>query len=170
VKRGRPSYESRARRHGEIGEPIDNKLYQSLMAHIEAMNANEHIVIPANKVNQIKLNSLRKRLYRYNDDYGTNFKVHVHTDKSVYVWLCPDPPTPSQYTHSTAPITPQTSGSIHAPLFAVLQHLNMTREAFEQLPFDRQMTLRINAGIALRDERTRRAKLGHVFKHPNADS
>jgi hypothetical protein len=166
VYKGRPSNESRGRRHGEISEPTNRQLYKSIIEHIQSMNTNEHIVIAPEHVKQIKLNTLRIRLYNYNQQYGTNFKVHKHTDGSVYIWLCPDPPTPVQRNQSPAPI-PQTSGSIHAPLFAVLQHLGMTREQFEALPFDRQMTLRINAGIALRDERTRRAKLGHVFKRPN---
>jgi hypothetical protein len=168
VDRGRPSNLEKARRRNEIKEPTNKSLYQSIMAHIEVLNPGQHIVISPDQVKQLNINTLRIRLYNWNHRYGTNFVVHRHTDKSVWIWYSPDAPAPKRHNipHKTEP----TPGSIHAPLEAILKHLNMSRERFEALPWDRQMTLRINAGIAIRNERKKHTKLGDIFKAPSPDT
>jgi hypothetical protein len=168
--KGRPSNLSRARRRNETGPQLNTALYQSIMTQIEVMNPGEHIVISPDKAQQIRLNTIRVRLYGYNERYSTNFVVHKHTDGSVYIWYNPAPPIPKEKQHNIPHKREQTPGSIHAPLFAILKHLNMTREAFEALPWDRQMTLRINAGIAIRNERKKHTKLGDIFKSPSPDT
>jgi hypothetical protein len=131
---------------------------------------------------QLLEGTLRNRLSQINKRYGFNLKMHKDTNPNGkpnpngnwYVWNCPDS---RQFNRHGQPIDPNkpklpkpsnklSSGSIHATTLQVCEHLNMTLSAFDKLPFDRQMKLRIDTGIVLRDQRTKLAKLSRQFANP----
>jgi hypothetical protein len=163
--RGRPSNLSRARRRNETGPQLNTALYQSIMTQIEVMNPGEHIVISPDKAQQIRLNTIRVRLYGYNERYSTNFVVHKHTDGSVYIWYNPCATNTKRETtqHST-----QNRTNTRKHSRAIVRHIETPKHdtgAFEALPWDRQMTLRINAGIAIRNERKNTRSLATYSNH-----
>jgi hypothetical protein len=179
--KGRPSYASRARRHGELSNHSNKSLMQSIGKRIDALSPNEHIIIEPHEQMQLIESVLRNRISRANRLKHTNLKFHKDKPPhgNWYVWNCPDSRQFNRHgqtidaTKLTLPKPKQplqTSGSIHATTAQVCAHHNISENSFDALPFDRQMKLRIDTGITLRDQRTKTAKLNQIFKPPSTNT
>jgi hypothetical protein len=151
---------------------------QSIGKRIDALSPNEHFIIEPHEQMQLIETTLRNRISRANRLKHTNLKLHKETPPhgNWYIWNCPDSrkfnrhgnvisPDKAKLPKPSKPL--QSSGSIHATTAQVCEHLNMTENAFNALPFDRQMKLRIDTGITLRDQRTKLAKLNQTFQRPD---
>lgn len=173
---GRPTYMSRAYRNREIPNRCDKHTLKWINTQLENMNPNDWFIIPKDQTKLIIRQSLYSKLANLNRQIGANFKLHAPKNSDWYVWYCPD--HLARYNRSgklideNAPHTPpkpkRSSGSTFATTQQVCQHLNMTETSFNALPFDKQMQLRIQAGIALRDERVKREKLTKNFAPPTS--
>jgi hypothetical protein len=177
---GRPSYASRARRNGELSYKSNQSTLTAITKRIDALSPNEFTIIEPHEQMQILESSIRNRISRANRLKHTNLKFHKDTstkrnpNPNWYVWNCPDsrkfnrhgqvidPTKPKQ----PKPSSPLSSGSIHATTEQVCNKLGINQTAFDALPFDQQMKLRIQVGIALRDQRTKLSKLNQIFKPP----
>jgi hypothetical protein len=173
--RGRPSYASKARRNNELKDQSNQHLLGWIRIQLENLSPGEHFIIPSNYTHQIIEQSLRSKISTLNRRMNTNIKLHKHTTGEWYIWHCPNPhiridkhgnlidtsiPKPIR---SPKPPRKQSPNSTYAPLPDILAYLNMNESTYNSYPFDKQMKLRIQAGIALRDERNKRNKLSKQF-------
>jgi hypothetical protein len=173
--KGRPSYASIARRHGELNNKSSKTVLKAITKRIDALSPNQFTVIEPEEHLVILEDTLRNHIARANRLKHCNLKLHKpnkNPNAIWYVWNCPDSRKFNRYGTAIDPTKPkrltplQSSGSIHATTAQVLSTLSLTSAAFDALPFDQQMKLRIETGIALRDTRTKAAKLNQIFKAP----
>jgi hypothetical protein len=185
---GRPSYASIARRSNQLHKHSNKETINWINQQLERLAPNEHFTLEPFQYQLILEGTLRNRLSCINKKYGFNLKLHKELYPSThrkagkpnpngkwYIWYCPDSRKFNRHGQVIDPTKPkqpkpkqslQSSGSIHATTDQVLSNLNMTASAFDALPFDQQMKLRISTGIALRDQRTKVNKLNQIFKPP----
>lgn len=95
--RGRPSFESLQRRHGERGNVSDTNAAKWLTEQIDNLNPGDHFIIPLDIQKHLIASTIRAKLALINRTPPFNIKLHIPGKKdrkhnpNWYVWYCPNP-------------------------------------------------------------------------------
>jgi hypothetical protein len=169
---GRPSNTSKAFRTGELNRRSSREQLAWINKQLDSLAPNDHFIVTPTQHTHVLIDTVRNRLANLNRIHKFNLKLHKDDTDNWWIWHCPDSRKFNRHGTAIDPTKPkakhplQSSGSIHATTEQVLSHLSINQTTFDALPFDQQMKLRIQVGIALRDQRTKLTKLNQIFKPP----